>query len=625
MEWLYGLRQRLSQGLASSLPEPQASLAQAMLLGQRGQLPEDLKDAFARSGTSHLVAISGQNLTILLGLLVAAAVWAWGRHRPHYFVLGLAAIWGYSLLTGLAPPVVRAAIMGSLWLLAGFLGRPGSAGTALALSAAAMAGLSPELLRDVSFQLSFAAMAGLVFLAPLLVGWGRGLLAQWGWEESRSLLWAWDSAAITASATLLTLPIAAVNFHRVSVVGLPATLLGTLSLPGIIVLGGLSALGSALWSPLGQGLAWLAWPCLTWLMGVAQGFAALPLAALKVEGVGPAWAWGYYGLLAGLVAVARPAVRDWLRASATGLLSGASSLGRARLTWILVALLLANSLAWGAFFTLPPASLQVYFLDVGQGDAVLIRTPQNRKILIDGGPSPAVLSAQLGQRLPFWDRTIDLVVLTHPDSDHLSGLVETLRHYQVKAAWEGGRAQDGSPSAVDAKTGPVYREWQTLLTEKGIPHQQAQAGMLLELEPGLRLEVLHPPPGLPAGAFEEEDNYGAVLRLTAGEVSFLFAADLRVEGELYLIGQAQSSLQSTMLKVAHHGSDTSTSPEWLEAVAPQMAVISVAEKNPFDLPSPEVRERLEAKLGADRVLLTSERGTVTATVADGRLAVATEK
>lgn len=272
---------------------------------------------------------------------------------------------------------------------------------------------------------------------------------------------------------------------------------------------------------------------------------------------------------------------------------------RVPLKWTLIPLLLVAILVWIAAITTPDTKLHVFFLDVGQGDAILIRTPSHHHILIDGGPSPEAITNELGERLPFWDKTLDLVILTHPDYDHLAGLVEVLRRYEVKQVMEPG---------IDCDS-PTYQEWLKLIEEKGIKRTIARAGQRIELGAGIWLDILHPPADLLQGTDSDTDNNGVVLRLVYGEVSFLFTADIYQEGEQCLLRHGVK-LESTVLKVAHHGSDTSSSPSFLNAVNPQLAVISVGEDNPYHLPDEEVRDRLEQSLGQDRVYLTSERGSI---------------
>ena len=236
---------------------------------------------------------------------------------------------------------------------------------------------------------------------------------------------------------------------------------------------------------------------------------------------------------------------------------------------------------------------------MGQGDAILIQTPDGQDILIDGGPDPQKINLELSKKLPFWDRTIDLVVCTQPHADHITGLVEVLKRYKVKQVLEPGVSYNSS----------IYQEWLKLVEGKEIEYNIARAGQEIDLGTGIEIKVLNPPAKLYEVTSDDVDNNGVVLSLSWGQISFLFTADIREETEFELIGQ-RANLKSTVLKVAHHGSETSTSPQFLAAVDPEVAVISVGADNTFGHPSPEVIERLIDRLGEDNVYRTDEDAAI---------------
>ncbi len=229
----------------------------------------------------------------------------------------------------------------------------------------------------------------------------------------------------------------------------------------------------------------------------------------------------------------------------------------------------------------------------------MIQTPDHQNILVDGGPSPQAISLELGRKLPFWDRTVDLMVSTQPHADHITGLLEVLQRYEVKRVLEPGVCYNSC----------VYQEWLRLVEEKEIKHDMAKAGQEIDLGRGIKMEVLNPPGQFFEGTSADVDNNGVVLKLSWGEISFLLTADIRWEGEFELIKQ-RANLKSTVLKVAHHGSKTSATPQLLAVVDPEVAVISVGANNTFGHPSPEVVERLKGRLGEDNVYLTSQNGTI---------------
>jgi competence protein ComEC len=608
LQWIYSLRERLSASLATALPEPQGSLAQAILLGLRGNIPDSLQEAFSRTGTAHLLAISGLHMSIIIAILLSLGVLIFGRQRSLYIWLPLGLTWLYTLLAGMHPPVVRAAIMGSLFLLAEYLGRQRSAIIALAFAAAVMVGIQPKLLWTVSFQLSFLAMAGLILLYPYFQAWGRqGIARIFGDREALVTTGGMisDLFAVSLAATAAVAPLIAYNFGIVSLVGLPATLLSLPSLPFIIVTSALVAFVGLLASIAAQILGWVAWLFLSYLLVVVQGFNALPHASLEVTAISTWHIWAYYAILAGVIASLHH--RRQVAAFFSGLASGtkkiAHSIAKPRpafsIKWLILPLLIAVILVWSAVLTIPDDRLHVSFLDVGQGDAILIQTPNGQNILIDGGPDPQKINLELSEKLSFWDRTIDLMVCTQPHADHVTGLVEVLHRYKVKQVFEPGLSYNSS----------IYQEWLRLIEDKGIKYNTVHAGEEIDLGNGIKMEALNPPESLWEGTGDDVDNNGLVLRLSWGLASFLFTADIREEAEFELIGQ-RANLESTVLKVAHHGSQTSTTPQFLAAVDPQVAVISVGAVNPFGHPGREVVERLIDRLGEGNVYRTDKDGTI---------------
>jgi competence protein ComEC len=243
-------------------------------------------------------------------------------------------------------------------------------------------------------------------------------------------------------------------------------------------------------------------------------------------------------------------------------------------------LALLAAVVWGDLAA-SDSKLRVTFLDVGQGDAILIETPDGRCILVDGGPSGPALAQALGAALPPDVRRLDLVVLTHAQDDHVTGLVEVLQRFEV------GMALAGPLPGTTA----TYEAWQQQLERRSIPVHVAVAGEQAILGDDLRLEVLGPPA---TGSLDSDDplnDNSVVLRLVYGKVSFLLTGDIAVAGEQALLASG-ADLGATVLKLAHHGSDGSSTPAFLAAVQPQVAVISSGAGNNFGHPSPTTLLRL---------------------------------
>lgn len=254
----------------------------------------------------------------------------------------------------------------------------------------------------------------------------------------------------------------------------------------------------------------------------------------------------------------------------------------------------AWTLATGMGYEGDENSLQVTFFDVGQGDSIFIETPGGRQILIDGGPDTTVLT-RLGEAMPFYDNRIDIVVLTHPDADHITGLVDVLSRYNIELVLDAGVP----------KTSGTYDAYTRVIIERGIPYYPVLKGDRIDMGEGLSLDVLHP---VTRGAVSKINNSGLVLRLMYGERIFLFTADVEKEVERTLL-QDPGSLNSDVLKVAHHGSKTSTLPGFVDAVMPRFAVISSGKNNQYGHPASSVLETLKTR---DIIpIRTDEVGSIT--------------
>jgi competence protein ComEC len=260
----------------------------------------------------------------------------------------------------------------------------------------------------------------------------------------------------------------------------------------------------------------------------------------------------------------------------------------------LASMLAAGFVWWGA---LQPSAdhLRVSVLDVGQGDAILIEAPSGARVLVDGGPSGALITQALGEVMSPGERRIDLMVLTHAQDDHVTGLIEVMERYDVRGVlWNG---QAGETAA--------FRALSEAMTGQALPVAIAQAGQVVELGDGAYIEVLHPQPALLVGTEDDLNNNAVVLRLVYGEVSFLLTGDIEVDGEKAIL-DAGHDVSATVLKVAHHGSDGATTQPFLDATAPSIAVVSAGAGNPFGHPSPSLRLRLSGV----PLLRTDLNGTV---------------
>ena len=250
--------------------------------------------------------------------------------------------------------------------------------------------------------------------------------------------------------------------------------------------------------------------------------------------------------------------------------------------YLLITLGVVTILVWMAVFSLKPKyQLRVSIYDIGQGDSIFVESYHGSQVLIDGGPDNTILS-KLGRDMPFYDRTIDLVILTHPHADHVSGLVEVLRRYQVKHILF---------TNVDYNT-QVYQTFRKQIAELDIPATVARAGQQIYLDDATIISVVHPLASLAEKTIKDVNESSVVSRLSFGKIDFLLTGDASVANESAIIAGGYA-IDAEVLKVGHQGSRTSTDPQFLQAVSPDFAVISVGEDNRYGHPHEEVVNRLE--------------------------------
>ncbi len=601
---LYAVRQRARQIIERLAPEPAGGLLSGILLGIGSGIPRSLYDAFNATATSHIIVISGSNISVVAGLLMASLGRLLGARRAAPLtVLGIVL---YVLFVGADAAVVRAGIMGSLAVIALQLGRPSTALVSLAASALLMTAINPLNLWDMGFQLSAMATLGLIVCAPPLQAvserWLRQTLGnRWAAQVGGFLN---DGLLITLAAQITTTPLVVYAFGRLSLISLATNFLILPVQPFIMLWGGAAVLVGFV-----PGLRWLAqliayvpWLCLSYTVWVVQLTARLPSATLDFGRFSVGWLWAYYALLGlALAAHARQiSVRALWARLAPHLPSQALAGGLAT-----IALLL-----WLAAFQGPDGLLHVYFLDVGQGDAILIRSPGGRQVLVDGGPSPTQLAWQVGRRLPFWDRSLDVVILSHPDGDHINGLIPLVERYDVSLVID-------SPLSAQAREGGP---WLAALQRHGVRREVGQRGQRIHLGDGVWLDLLHPPDPPLQGTSADENNNSVVVRLGYGRICLLLTGDVETAGEEILL-QEGASLRCPVLKVSHHGSAGATSEAFLAAAAPQVAIIQVGAENRFGHPAAALLDRL----AATRVYRTDQNGTIEV-ISDGeRLWISTER
>jgi len=271
---------------------------------------------------------------------------------------------------------------------------------------------------------------------------------------------------------------------------------------------------------------------------------------------------------------------------------------------VVLFLISANVFVWQALFNLGlNNSLEVMFFDVGQGDAIFVKTPHGHQILIDGGPDSKILE-KLAKEMPFWDKTIDLVVLTHPEKDHMAGLLKVLERYKVEQILWTGIVRNTAD----------YNKWQELIKKEEAKITIAKVSKRVKAG-RVSLAILYPFESLEGEEFKNSNNTSIIAQLIFNNNSFLFTGDAAKSVEKKILSRCKEdvncSLDSDVLKVSHHGSKTSTSEEFLKEVSPEIAVISCGKNNPYHHPHQEVLKNLE-KFDI-KILRTDQNGDIKVT------------
>lgn len=572
-------RLRLDRSLQRALPEPQASLAAGIAFGRDGNLSSEDKEAFNRSGLRHLVAVSGSNVSLVAGITMACALPIVGRKRA--WLPAATAIAVYLVAAGFSASVIRAGAMAGIYLAGGSLGRPQSGMPALAGAFIAMTLFQPGNVFDPGFQLSMAATAGLLTIGPWFDYAFESASARRGLPLPR---WVAQVAALSLAAAICTAPITWATFGEISLIGPLANLVAG----PVFVVAFWASIVAAVLGSMSDGLGWLAgivayYP-LAYLHTVARISAELPLASAAPGRVPPTVAIAAAVPVAAMAALAYrfvPPVKQIpphleRRRRTAGRIVLAGAFGAVGLAIIPVTLLPARG----------PGELRFDFLDVGQGDAILVTTPRGKQVLIDGGPSSARLTRQLGEVMPHWDRSLDAVVLTHPQEDHLGGLPGLALRVST------GRI---NTSGHDNKT----LTFQVFEQRTADPTILARGGRFL-LD-GVRFDVVWPPAGFDT---RQLNDTSVVLMVSYGDVSALLTGDIEAAVQRQIA--EQGPLHASILKVPHHGSKTSD-PAFLAGVGASVAVIQAGAGNPFGHP----HEQTLAALTGSRVYRTDRDGRVT--------------
>lgn len=575
------VRLHMERSLQHALPEPEASLAAGIAFGRDEGLSSETRDDFNRSGLAHLVAVSGGNVSLLV--LVFSWLLASRIGKQPTLVLSLLFIVAYVFVAGLSWSIVRAGLMATTAIVGWFIGRPQAGIPALFTALIVITLAAPSAARDPGFQMSFAATAGVIVLAPWIT-WGVREWLERTPARHVGLGPAVQVAAMSFAAWIATAPLVAYHFERVSFAGLLTNLVaGPLFVLSFI--GAWLVIAASVFSTT---FAWLVgvavyYPlsALVWLAAAGSDLPGSALRATRDMNIAVLGCTILLLLAAALYWRLAPASAPTRSLPKTPKVPGYGAIAGGLVVVI-----------WAQWGGATPGTLRIDFLDVRQGDAILVTTPGGVQVLIDGGPSGPELARELGATMRPWDRTLDAIILTHADQDHLAGLPEILDRYTVDSVFTNGRLRDSD----------LFH----LFAGRAATVETFSAGSVRTVD-GVRFEVVWPTADLET---DSDNEASIVLRVSYGDFSVLLTGD--VQGDALATLMRTTDLRATVLKVPHHGSKT-TRTDFFAAVSPALAVISVGCENQYGHPAESTMQALEHM----DLLRTDVNGRVSV-VSDGR-------
>lgn len=563
-----------------SLSQPALGLFLGIVIGERGYLDPEVRDHFMVTGTVHLLSISGSHLG-LVAMLAFSVVRYGFLWLPAFWLLSisrritptrLAAVativpaTGYACLAGAEVATIRSLLMVLVTLMAKWLGCEQRMFHALAAAALVIVLHDPQAIYDISFQLSF--------LSVCAVAWRLSRTSMVQHEEAtppsipwRARQWAVDALALSALVTVTTIPLVALYFNQVSWLGFVTNLAAVPLMGGVLVpLGLMAALGHGSGADAGLPFSSVVQWSMDRFVSVLSGISQLAGSEWHLASPSLPTLFGFYACLAALFVVS----------------------DRRRTVWILriALMLLCCWWMWSPRLLLDDDRFRITFLDVSQGDSAVLELPGGEVVVIDGGGSYERFDMGRGVVAPYlWNRgirTIDYLIATHPQLDHVGGLPYVLRHFAVRHFWGTG----------DVREEPFYQRLQQALTERGLSEHIARQRQDVVMLGECRLEVLNPPQ---ASALEKHgrgrhqeghtlNNRSLVTALRCGRHHLLFTADVEQDALARMIQEAQSG-RADLVKVPHHGAASSLQRDWLERVHPRYAVISVGRHNAYGHPA----------------------------------------
>ena len=584
---LINLGKTVQRSISSAIPEPQSGLLTGILLGDEDGMSPALKDAFARVGAAHVVAISGFNMVVVSGIVVRVLSGVFQRNKAVVTLNALSVIAVYALFVGASPGILRAALMSGLLVVGSQLKRKTFVPTSLAFAALLLSLHDPNVLLDIGFQLSFLAVLGLGLFADPLSNRFRRLLDRFlpvGAANAVHRILN-EPLIVSIAAQITTLPLIILYFGRLSIVALPVNVLIVPVQSAVLLLGMAAAVIHAFIPALGMLIFWADLVFVSWTIAVVRFFAELRLAELIVDLDGRLIQASYLLLFGGaMIQAARPLMLQKLQEFFNRNSVIASLCATGAVIWILMCAMRMSR---------ADGQLHVWLLDLGHSNAVLMQTPGGAQALVDGGRFPSRLLTAIGDRLPFYDREIEILVITHPDAWDIAALNSVLDRYSVGAV-----LYHGQPTGID-QIDSIFKS----VRESNTPTVEVKAGYKLEFSDGAAIEVLHPQ--TQPKITDRLNDQVMALRVTYGDASFLLTSDLSADGQREMLANGFAK-HATVLQIPQHGTVRSTDDEFLAAIQPQIALLQSDLANRRGDPNPDTL----AKFNETDLFRTDTQGTI---------------
>ncbi len=619
-------REKLRKLIRDNSVTPEREIIQAMILGDQKEIPKDVMEKFNKSGTTHIIAISGFNIGIiaalsvfLVSLIMKSSTYLLMRFNIYTVstVFAIIPVVFYTFIAGMGMSVIRAAIMAITFMIAIIIGKERDLYNTLAFAAFLILGISPHALFDISFQLSFVAVWSILFITPRIMEWLPEIRPDhepayplFYTKTLRNIL---IFAGVTVSATLGTLPLIVFYFNRISTIVLLSNILvvpvlGIIAIPVctlIIVAAMVSSVLAIFFIHVSSFLVWIS-------VLMVDFLSSLPGSAFFISTPTLVEITLYYSLLiTGVKLLDKKIVQE--KKEVVKKFEPRFYAMYRTIFIVLLFLLFADVLYVNTRDHLNK-NMKVTAIDVGQGSSTLVQMPAGKVMLVDGGGFPAG-SFDVGKYVvaPFlWHERInkiDIVVLTHPHPDHLNGLLYIVSNFKVGEVWTNG----------DDSNTDNYREFKKIIDKKRINHRAvSEVTETLKLN-GVAIDFLNPVRPdehffESPRQFEAENNRSVVMKITYGNVSFILPGDISEMSENRIVNKFRN-IRSQVLFIPHHGGSTSSSETFIERIHPEIAVVSCGIDNIYKFPHTEVLKRY-SMIGT-KIYRTDKNGAV-AIVTDGR-------